>query len=379
MEFKGCFMRGIAKLRTLALISSLPLSVGLAQGSASILTIEHRASCATCSVSLERLFTLGTSSDSLLLAGGHLERDSYGRFYAVAVGMRAVAVFDPSGRPERGVGRPGQGPGEFQSDILGVVVTAGDSLRVIDIRGRVSVFGPRGAFARAYQMPVPNITGTTFLPGGRSVIGKSLNTPAGIGLPYHLISDSGTVIRSFGTEIVGASGRGTQVRPFIVSADMKSLFGWQRGADYVFEWWELGDFSGTTVRVVGAPWFVMPKPAKPAPPGFAKAGLDAIRNGQQPPALPPEYRGTPGSTISILRVDSLGRAWVLGEGPDPKTPDTKVRMLDVIDLSKRSLLLSQPVGASFRFFRDTDIAYQSMVDGDGIVTYAVYRLRRIGF
>src|SRR5688500_13820215 len=77
-----------------------------------------------------------------------------------------LRIFSPSGRYLQTIGRRGQGPGEFQFGISGVVALAGDSIAVGQARA-IPIFDPRGTYARAFPLVPPGLLRDHRTEGGR--------------------------------------------------------------------------------------------------------------------------------------------------------------------------------------------------------------------
>lgn len=91
--------------------------------------------------------------DDALYDVAAVDRLSDGRWVLANAGTREVRIYGRDGAFEVGMGRPGEGPGEFQR-LSGLVVLAGDSILAWD-RGqsRGIVFTPDGQIARTVTLP----------------------------------------------------------------------------------------------------------------------------------------------------------------------------------------------------------------------------------
>ncbi len=145
-------------------------------------------------------------------------QDARGRL--LVTGRKAIGVFDSAGRFIKSLTRYGSGPGEFRQPFQ-FVVGPGDSLFVSDIAlSRVSVFDPTFT-TLARTVSVPRLT--EFLPraDGQLTLGGYVATKEGAGQPLHVVSRSGGVVRSFGTDsaIVGHDPRRTLARSLVSRAN----------------------------------------------------------------------------------------------------------------------------------------------------------------
>ena len=72
------------------------------------------------------------NEDSLLFRPRNFIQDESGYFYVLDYGNSRIAVFNPEGYFIRGIGRSGEGPGEFQG--IGGISVDGDEIRIFDNR-----------------------------------------------------------------------------------------------------------------------------------------------------------------------------------------------------------------------------------------------------
>lgn len=149
-------------------------------------------------------------SEILRLGSVDGEHDAFGRVSAAAFGgsgriyvldalSHRVSVFEAGGRFVGRFGRRGNGPGEF-SRPWAMAVDGRDSAFVWDgDHGRISVFGPDLAFARAFAFPVGwQVTAMEALTDGHLLV--SAYGP-GASRAVHLLDRGGALLRSFGPEI----------------------------------------------------------------------------------------------------------------------------------------------------------------------------------
>jgi len=95
----------------------------------------------------EYLFVRFSGQSSAL---GNIAVDTEGRLYVLETRSYEVRVFDPDGEFLRKFGRPGQGPGDFQSP-FGIDV-AGDRVHVMQRRYYDSIWDLRGNFVREREI-----------------------------------------------------------------------------------------------------------------------------------------------------------------------------------------------------------------------------------
>lgn len=97
--------------------------------------------------------SLDQPGTSLTAIGSVAVHEASGRVYVGQPMERHIKVFDRRGRRVRTIGRPGIGPGEFQS--VGALGFQGDTLWVIDwSQGRLTLFRPDGELIRVSRVGV---------------------------------------------------------------------------------------------------------------------------------------------------------------------------------------------------------------------------------
>jgi hypothetical protein len=104
--------------------------------------IPDEPSCARCSISMQKVVTLGTDDGVGSLNGKpmSLNVDSQGRYWLFQE-LEPATVFGANGTVDRMIGRKGNGPGEFQSSNHGIIV--GDSMLVFDwVQSRATMIDP---------------------------------------------------------------------------------------------------------------------------------------------------------------------------------------------------------------------------------------------
>ena len=84
-------------------------------------------------------------------AGG-MVRLADGSLVVADATYRQIRLYSPEGGFLASTGRAGEGPGEFSGGITEMVGATGDTVWVLDLDGRVSVFGPDIALARTFGL-----------------------------------------------------------------------------------------------------------------------------------------------------------------------------------------------------------------------------------
>ncbi|MEZ4495135.1 MAG: hypothetical protein R3C29_17700 [Dehalococcoidia bacterium] len=306
---------------------------------------------------------------------GGLARLSDGRLAFLDWGARTLFYFDSTGAPIGQSGRPGFGPGEFQSPQL-VQVMVGDTVVIWDqLTRRVSWFGPSGNLTSELVLDPRQAS------GAQPLIGM---TSAGDLLVRHETTepgDSAGFLRKTATlRLLGRDGR---VRHDIGRypagwEDPKGyrFFGWtlitRLAGDRIYlgtnDRWEIVAISlrGDTIQHFRKSWEPRPVTAadrealqrtfaeRHAVPGFADADRFA-------PTVP---------AFGRLLVDPKGRLWAPEYAPPYHAP-TQVTVMGSTGLTLGALAL--PEG-----FRPSEVGADYMLgwrrDGDGLLTLALYRL-----
>jgi hypothetical protein len=163
-------------------------------------------SCGSCEIELVPVGSFGRVEDEVLLVDipVRVQRDSRGRFYAVAVGWTLeVIVYEPDGSIVRTVGRQGEGPGEFRHTVTDLLIGPGDSLFVAHDGLRLSVFDSSGTAASTRLLD----TGAS---NARMLLVEASDDEVVLSFapphsaeelqlhPLHAFDRDGTLVRSFG-------------------------------------------------------------------------------------------------------------------------------------------------------------------------------------
>jgi hypothetical protein len=121
--------------------------------------------------------TIGSESDEAYFFPGRVELsvDGQGRFFVSDTRNRRVQVYDRNGAYVRTLGRPGQGPGEFNTFPVGVFFDRlGDAHINAGFRSLV-VFGPDGIFKKSIPIKM-GLSGLMLGPGG-TIVGRTQPSP----------------------------------------------------------------------------------------------------------------------------------------------------------------------------------------------------------
>jgi hypothetical protein len=266
-------------MRRIATIVSV-LSQALSSAAvAQVRTISGPVSCPTCEIVLERVATVGdTAGPGVLTSYLQLYRDSRGRLYVTQeTGTPGqILVFDPSGRFMRTIGREGSGPGEYRVP-MAMVIAPGDTIHVFDgPNRRHSVLSPSYEVVRSMRMS-SGVGFSIWLGPGRWLAAQRRNTLGTVGLPLHILDDTGVVLQSFGA----APPIDPQTTQIIRSIALGLTRGQVRSAEYGRYYIEVWDTTGRRLAAFerSVDWF----PRHPAPNDpafrryFAKSNIVAMR------------------------------------------------------------------------------------------------------
>lgn len=300
--------------------------------------VDDREQCPTCAIELDRLVTLGSVSEPTVGTTSHALWDSSDRIFLIHdQAPSQIMRFDSTGTFVQALGREGDGPGEHRR-LMRIALGPRDSIYAFDYRApRMTVYTPELEVGRVDELPGPVRDAVPFT-DGRVVLHARIPTRDRIGLPLHMASPDGSVVRSFGATnpVVRPDMLALQLR-YLARADSDAVWA-ARMNEYVVEQWRL---DGTLVRRLERhpPWFA----------GWVeRRGVSA----SEPPQ--PLLRG--------VHQDERGRLWVLAsvagenwqeglerEGDQRGEQAIRVRdhellydsWLDIIDPESGHLIVSQ--------------------------------------
>lgn len=195
------------------------LGVSPAVAQSSIL-LGDPSGCRECAIGITSSTRLGGPDDPTgigMLA--EVARDSRGR-YAVAspFTIGEIALYDPSGRFVRTIGRRGGGPGEFEA-ITRPRFGLGDSLHLIQETGRYSVFSPSLEHVRSVTLP-SRVFSFALGPAGQ-IIASSPTASADGQFALQIYSPSGGRLSAF-DPVEGTSG--AALRRYVASSPEGSVW-----------------------------------------------------------------------------------------------------------------------------------------------------------
>lgn len=256
--------------------------------------------CASCTIETERLVRIGGADDpGALSTTSVVQRLRDGSWVLSHINnASSLTVYDSTGRFVRTVGRKGGGPGEY--GFIGVILRGpGDSVHVFDQDNlRWSILAPDLRFSRSVRLPIGSFTDVEFAGEGRVLLNAQASRRPFAGVPLHLVSAEGELLRSFGTR----DAKIDRNRP---SAHLRTISQVTDGRVWVAhisryrleEWTLKGEMLRQLDREVD--WF---------PPG----GSITNRPGEAPRPV-----------LLDVWLDAGGRLWTLIRVADPKWADAQ--------------------------------------------------------
>ena len=339
-----------------------------------VISIPHRPSCGGCAIQVTRVASVGSPADAESPDIRTLQRDSRGRLFAIAESRFSVLVYDSLGKYQASFGGRGQGPGEFSRLLTDLLVTRGDSIWVVDDRGRMSFFTPSFRFVRHAKSSISNVGKNAILVDGRIITSVDLRSPSRIGYPFHVM-EKDSLVRSMGTEQSVVARSAPLKLPSGIVADMSQAALWfSSDSSYTFGSLDVNTGRQSTFVVVDAPWWFT-APLFQLSAAEKQAATDAIR--ARRPLPPPRTQPLRSSGITIVRADTSGLIWVRGGGPNPSDPSDgrkALSLVEVIDTRSGHVLVSQTVWPPFTFMDRSMLAYSGARDSLGTGSFSVWRV-----
>jgi hypothetical protein len=351
-----------------ALLSASVVRVASCQ---ELTTISSSVGCPRCTLALEQLVVLGTAEGSGIIESEvtAATRDTRGRFYVRGSYATEIKVFGTDGRLITTIGRAGDGPGEFRG-IATVHHTEADTLHVFDESSRrYTVFSPAYEYVRSSPLEIAPYTQVVLLGHDRIVFASPVRTPDRAGLPLHLLSPSGRVIRSFGS-VTGALNRSVPYTDerVIAKAGPNAVWSGYRNR-YTIELWRIDDRGDRLIQVVErqADWF----PPEPKP----QRTLD------DPPAprLQAIQFDDDGHLLVIILVPDEAWEKAVTDGPTHPTVSSFESyydsIIEMLDPSTGKLLASTRSRHVFQGFVDDGMVSAVFTDQQDVPYLGVWRVR----
>jgi hypothetical protein len=177
-----------------AIVLSAHLQMLNAQARYQAISVGSDVGCGSCRIHLDSIVTLGIPSGNglgnFLLAA---RRDTEGYTYVSSGPGPEVVVFTPDGRVANGIGRPGDGPGEFRSATILSLDDQGH-VHIFDrIHARHSVYSRDGSFRGAFGLPALAMKSAEVF-GDHVVINAAARDRDNAGYALLMVDKSGTII-----------------------------------------------------------------------------------------------------------------------------------------------------------------------------------------
>lgn len=323
-------------------------------------------SCTACELRVDRIAAFGDLDGDGALPG-HVRsiiRDADGRLILGARNADRLLVFDTIGRFITGIGRRGEGPGEFGGSIYLLTRARGDSTVVVDAGSR-----QLKSFSRDWNPGwiAPDISAygggsLVALPAGGFVrSGEVRQRIDSIGHPLHLLDAEGRLVRSFGADSADPSSPITKY-PTLAATPDGNVWAADRHRYRLILW----STDGSALRTIERhpEWF---------PPRVSGAAVTP----EQPPV----------PAIEAIHLDRSNRLWIyvsvaspgwadgLGEerqgahGPSYTVTDEELlreTVVEVLDAGSGELLASTRVPPTIRMAVDDGLAAAYVEDSLGV-------------
>ena len=262
---------------------------------------------------------------------GSLVRDSRGFFYSGTAAGSEVAMWDPSGRFLRAIGRKGEGPGELLGGVW-LYIDSFDTIHVRDNGGGWTVFDTAGVFARRMtSRHLGTSLHTTFLDDGRTVTTRSSagNGQRGV---FHITDRKGEWVGTFGElpaedEVEIDSGLYDRVIAYSGGDRFWTAEGMDEGPGYVLQEWSL---NGERLRQIFRPieWFK----------GTRRSVVQFLP-GTRPPGAIRIHADSSG--LLFVQLIMPNRKWSLGlRSAEAIRPDMMTARLEIINPDSPTVLAS---------------------------------------
>lgn len=285
-------------------------------------------------------------------------------------------VLDSAGELKGSVGRLGDGPGEFR--LARSAYLKGDSL-VLAVSGRegLDLFDPTFAFVRRIPMPIRGISQMLLLRGDTMIVPFPLNDVRSYGLPFHVVSPTGQILRSFGAVDRTVTPDFALRRLRVVAPHSDSAFWAARYDSLRIELWGI-DGKLVTTLVPDLKWYV-PLDHDPAawdiepPPttliAFAWDGGDRLTCLFQRPVA--TWQANPARRDATTDGEPEGPRL-----PMASYPQYAEQLIVVLDATTGSVISEHtlPHGSILAGFMGPDLLFGVRPDPDGVLRPVVLQL-----
>lgn len=334
--------------------------------------ITAQPSCLRCVVALQEVVVLGDSSgDGRLEEQGAVMADGAGHYFVASnYAPGKIRAFGSTGKYLRTI-RPMNRQGSFQERPLMAMVDGGIALA--DMLGeQLQVLDAEFRPIHVQQMPPLAASGLIAVGDAAWVVAAESRTPDLAGIPLHLISRDGHIVRSFGSlqEILSPSAP-FESRRVIAAASRGDVWS-ARVNQYTVELWDLdgvhklslhrdAEWFPAWVRYDGLPRLVRPKPSVAA---LQQNGDTLVVLVRVPDA---EWKPRTGRL-----APNLQGATVTTDADWERIYDT---MVEVIDLRSRRLIASSRVSQNLLGFVSRGHVVSFAEGAAGSARYTVWSLR----
>jgi hypothetical protein len=337
------------------------------------LDISGDPTCRGCRLDFTRIAILGSIDGESALAGEptSVVQDSRGNYYVTQFQQAdRILVFSGNGRFIRTIGKAGRGPGEY-TRIAFITLGAGDSLYVFDQgNARLTVLSPAYDVVRAVPI-MGQFFFATELGKNRFVANAHLPSPEHIGQPLRTMSTEGVVQAVYGASKPDYRPRVpySVMRSIAAAGDTSVWSGYK--TRYVIEEWSVNGQPGR-ILTRQVPWF---KPYEQRTKATETQPLEPWLV-----ALHQDRSGLLWAAVTVPATDwskqwaELGINEQKGVVSDQRTLDTVV---EVLDPTRRALVLSQRLPQYIQGFLNDSTAYGYSVDADEIPHIEIWRSRLI--
>ena len=226
----------------------------------SVVVVPDAPVCAACSLDISAMVELGDREGPGIIGGPNMvgetarvARSHDGDYYvAAALGDGRLLRFSPDGVFQDGIGRAGEGPGEYVLPVL--LAGSADDLTILDVVP-FRLTNIRGGEVTTTSLPVRGHTWAV-LADGRHIYSGLSHERKGAGQPLHLYDvASGRVTRSFGGEgvRVDPGPRRGRARLSVAAAADGNIWVARENRYRIDKWSPDGDHIKRIER--DAPWF----------------------------------------------------------------------------------------------------------------------------
>jgi hypothetical protein len=268
--------------------------------------LSNGLACPKCQIQSRLVVVLGTVDGSGSLANPYLvDVDSRGRFWVFDENLMPK-IYDSTGKFIQEAGRPGKGPGEFESPTT-LWRLGGDSVAVVDGGFRLHILDSSLRFVRTITAPVRSPISTVVLDWPRNVVSAAFDrSPARVGLPLHALDFSGAapkVVRSFGraNTPLGPAEMSRESRYQLTPSRMGGYWAGKVRSYEITKWSATHTMEFTLSRKPD--WFAAPSDMLPGGPNRA-----------------------PSPMLSGVSEDERGLLWVFFFVPSPNYKDAYKRL-----------------------------------------------------